>query len=89
MKNAFDYDKIHGVAVIRSRREGDQINLTGCTKTLKKLFNETKVPVHLRKTVAVIADDDGVLWVEGFGADRRAKITEETGTVAVIKTSRR
>ncbi|HNW04904.1 MAG TPA: tRNA lysidine(34) synthetase TilS [Oscillospiraceae bacterium] len=89
LKNAFDYDKIHGVAVIRSRREGDQINLTGCTKTLKKLFNETKVPVHLRKTVAVIADDDGVLWVEGFGADRRAKITEETGTVAVIKTSRR
>ncbi len=88
LKNAFDYDKIHGVAVIRSRREGDQINLTGCTKTLKKLFNETRVPVHLRKTVAVIADDDGVLWIEGFGADRRAKVTEETGTVAVIKTSR-
>lgn len=88
LKNAFDYDKIHGVAVIRSRREGDQVNLTGCTKTLKKLFNETRVPVHLRKTVAVIADDDGVLWIEGFGADRRAKVTEETGTVAVIKTSR-
>lgn len=89
LKNAFDYDKIHGVAVIRSRKEGDQINLTGCTKTVKKLFNETKVPIHLRKTVAVIADDDGILWIEGFGADRRARVTEETGTVAVIKTSRR
>ena len=88
LKNAFDYDKIHGVAVIRSRKEGDQINLTGCNRTLKKLFNEAKVPVHLRKTVAVIADDDGVLWVEGFGTDRRAKVTEETGSVAVIKTSR-
>lgn len=84
LKNAFDYDTIQGVAVVRSRKEGDRADIHGGTKTLKKLFNEEKIPPEQRQSVAVIADFAGVLWVEGIGAARRGRITEATKTVAVI-----
>lgn len=84
LKNAFDYDTIQGVAIFRSKKEGDKADIHGGTKTLKKLFNEEKIPPELRQSVAVLADSAGVLWIEGLGASRRARITEKTKTVAVI-----
>ena len=85
LKDAFDYDTIQNVAFFRSRKEGDKADIHGGTKTLKKLFNEAKIPPHLRDGVAVLADDAGVLWIEGLGAARRGRITEKTKTVAVVK----
>lgn len=54
---------------VRARQSGDTIRLTGGTKTLKKLYIDRKIPAHLRARIPVIADDDGVLGVCGFGAD--------------------
>ena len=85
LKDSFDYDTIQNVAFFRSRKEGDKAEIHGGTKTLKKLFNEAKIPPHLRDGVAVLADDAGVLWIEGLGAARRGRITEKTKTVAVVK----
>lgn len=75
-----DCDKIHGKVFLRSREEGDKIKIKtrGCTKTLKKLFNEMAVPPERRNCVAVAADDCGVLFVEGVGCDARAEITPKT-----------
>ena len=87
LKDTFDFDKIKGKAVIRSRKEGDKADIHGGTKTLKKLFIEEKIPAEKRSSVAVAADDEGVLWVEGLGAARRARLSEETVSVAVIKTA--
>ena len=87
LKDAFDYDKIRGKAVLRSRRTGDKADIHGGTKTLKKLFIEEKIPFEKRNSVTVIADDDGVLWVEGLGASRRARISESTEKIAAIKIS--
>lgn len=86
LKDTFDFDKIEGKAVIRSRIEGDKADIHGGTKTLKKLFIEEKIPAEKRDSVAVISDDNGVLWVEGLGAARRARLSEKTVSVAVIKT---
>ncbi len=85
LKDTFDYDKIIGKAMIRSRAEGDRADIHGGTKTLKKLFIEEKIPAEKRNSVAVIADDEGILWVEGLGAARRARLSEKTVKVAAIK----
>lgn len=85
LKDAFDYDTIQNVAFIRSRKEGDRADIHGGTKTLKKLFNEEKIPPELRDGVAVVADSAGVVWVEGLGAARRARLADSTKTVAVVK----
>ena len=56
-----------GEVVVRSRRSGDTIRLPGGTKSLKKLFIDRKIPASRRPFVAVVADDAGVLAVDGFG----------------------
>ena len=75
-----DCDKILGNITVRPRQSGDCITLSrrGVTKSLKKLFNEAKIPVNERELQAVMADEKGVIWVEGFGADSRVLPSEET-----------
>ena len=77
---SIDCDTIKGKVYIGSRLDGDKISLPRrkCTKTLKKLFNEMHIPAQLRNSVAVLRDSEGVLWVEGLGADKRARVTEST-----------
>lgn len=80
-----DYDTVVGNCIIRNRRAGDRLRLAGssCTKTLKKIFNEK----HLegRNNLAVLCDDDGILWVEKIGCTDRAKITEKTVNILLIE----
>ncbi len=60
--------------VWRSRRTGDVFQPAGRPrKTLKKLFNEAKIPVEQRSQRAVLEADGEIIWVEGFGASERAK----------------
>ncbi len=65
--------KACGKITIRSAEAGDSIRLPGrgCTKTLKKLFAEAKIPAWERRKIPVIADEKGILAVAGFGADER------------------
>lgn len=56
---------------VRSRRAGDTFSSAsrGVTKTLKKLFNEAKIPPEERSRICVLSVNGAVAWVEGFGAD--------------------
>lgn len=85
---AVDFYGINDIITIRPRKEGDTLSLLTrhCTKSLKKLFNEMKIPVSLRGSVPVAADDDGVIWCAVGGADARRKITTETKKFFIIKT---
>lgn len=85
-----DYDKIHGKISVRCREAGDKITLVSrnCTKSLKKLFNELSVPPEKRETFAVVADDNGLLILEGIGVDRRAAVTEKTEKILVVRIKR-
>ena len=66
------YDKIQGDLVIRGRKSGDEIKLPGRkTKTLKRLFIDEKLPRDERCEIPVIADDEKVFGVFGFGPDCR------------------
>ncbi len=85
-----DYDKIHGKVFVRCREAGDRITLVSrnCTKSLKKLFNELSVPPEKRESIAVVADDNGLLILEGIGVDRRAAVTAETEKILVVRIKR-
>lgn len=56
-----------GSLVVRSRKEGDRIRLSGGTKSLKKLFIDKKIPASVRNQILVISDDLGVIWVQNIG----------------------
>lgn len=75
LKNILDCDKIVGQLVLRQRTPGDTVRLKNknCTKTLKKLFCEYKIPVEQRDVWPVLSDDDGIVWIHQIGvADRCA-----------------
>lgn len=61
--------------VLRSRRAGDTFTdpRRGVTKTIKKLFNELKIPREERDTIPLVAQGSTVLWISGIGASAQAK----------------
>lgn len=73
-----------GKLVIRSRRTGDAVRLSGGTRSLKKLFIDRKIPACLRERIPVLADDAGVLAVHGIGANR----DRQTGATVVVRFER-
>lgn len=78
--NLIDCDKMIGRLKIRSRISGDSVKLNKrkVTKTLKGLFNEKKIPVSKRREIAIAADDEGIVWLEGFGVSERCAVSPET-----------
>lgn len=64
---------VYGKITIRPRKIGDTLKLRGsnCTKTLKKLFTEKRIPAVYRELQPVIADEKGVLGVYKLGCDVR------------------
>lgn len=68
-----------GQMVLRSRRAGDEIRLSGGTKSLKKLFIDRKIPAAERARVPVLGDNRGILGVYGIGADTRRMAGEGPG----------
>lgn len=86
-----DCDKILGNIIVRPRQSGDQMTLLrrGVTKSLKKLYNEAKIPLAERGRLAVFADGEGVVWAEGFGVSRRAAPTEQTKRCIVVQKAER
>ena len=86
LNNALDCDKIVGKLVLRTRISGDSIRLAnrGCTKTLRKLYNECKIPVDIRDTLPVIADDLGVVWIHTIGVAKRCAVSKKTNSAYII-----
>ena len=79
-----DYDKINGRTVLRSRKFGDKIRLSGrnFTSSVKKLINET-IDAGIRPTLHFIEDESGTIFAEGIGiADR---VVPDNNTVRCLK----
>lgn len=84
-----DSDKINGDLVLRKRQEGDKIKLPvrKVTKSLKKIFNELKIPPEVRDNIYVLSDETSVVWVEKIGVDLRVAPDENTRNYICIKVS--
>lgn len=85
--NAIDADKIKGQIIMTSRRDGDRFysKKRNNTKSLKKLFNEAKIPSYERNNVAVLRDEENVVWIDGFGTDGKYLPDINTKNVLIIK----
>lgn len=90
LKKYIDYDKIGHAVVVRQRKDGESVRLASnkMTKTLKKLFNEHKISPHLRDRILIISDENGIVWIEGFGAAERCSVDENTKRVVTIEVKR-
>ena len=86
LKNAFDYDKIIGVPMIRQRLPGDSIQLHGWSspRSFKKLLNQKKISLEERSRLAVISDEKGPLWLEGFGVRQDVMPDEHSEHIVTI-----
>lgn len=84
--NSLDYDTIPSNATWRNRREGDSFVPQGrkITKTLKKLFNEAKIPPSRRDALLLLEAGGEILWIEGFGAAEGYGVTGDTKQVLWI-----
>lgn len=83
---AFDYDKIKGDLIVRSRLDGDRMKPMGLggTKKLKDIFIDLKIPREKRNSIAVLSDDKGILWLMGHKISEDYKIDENTKRVIRI-----
>ena len=85
--DVIDCDTVSGNLVLRTRGAGDEFTFLkrNVTKSLKKLFTEENVPVEIRNKIPVISDDNGVVWVYGFGVTKRCCATEQTHNIICVR----
>ncbi|MBR3815919.1 MAG: tRNA lysidine(34) synthetase TilS [Clostridia bacterium] len=85
--DTFDAGLIKCGLYISSRQPGDSFTSKKrkITKSLKKLFNEMKIPAEDRNRVAVIHDGNNVVWVEGIGVNSYYAVSEATKEFLTVK----
>ncbi len=69
-------DKINRVMKVRSRMDGDSYVFGQMTRKLKKLYNDRGLSHKRRAELPVFCDDEGIIWVPGFGTADRVKPTD-------------
>ena len=82
-----DAENLPKNVVFRFREEGDVItSFGGGTKTLKKFFNEKKIPVEEREYLPLIAEEKGeeVYVICGVEISEKVKITPTTREIVYI-----
>lgn len=87
LKNYIDCDKIIGKLIIRTRQSGDTVRLKNKngTKQLTKLYNEYRIPLELRESLPVMADDKGIVWIYKIGVAERCAV--DVNSVSLLKVS--
>ena len=86
-RNAVDGDKLTGTLTMTCRKQGDSFysKKRKNTKSLKKLFNEDKIPEEKRGELAVLRCGESLVWLENYGTDGRYIPGDETENVLIIK----
>ena len=74
--------KPQGILRVRSRKAGDEIRLSGGTKSIKKLMIDRKISAPERNRVPILADEAGVLWAGRFGQNLQR--SEENPTLYIL-----
>jgi len=77
-------DRIEGKLFVRNRKNGDSLRIGGMTKSVKKLFNEAKIPVDDRDRFPLVCDDKGIVWIPGVGLCDRVR-NSKTGEIFTME----
>ncbi|BBF44781.1 tRNA(Ile)-lysidine synthetase [Lachnospiraceae bacterium KM106-2] len=83
----FDYDKIKNTISVRTRMQGDfiQIDQRGSKKKLKSFFVDNKIPQEIRDQIPLVCDDHHIMWVVGERISEAYKVTEQTKKILVVE----
>ncbi|HEY0046008.1 MAG TPA: tRNA lysidine(34) synthetase TilS [Flavobacterium sp.] len=81
-----DANKISFPLILRKWEEGDHFFPFGMSgsKKLSKYFKDMKIPVTDKSKIWILASDNNIVWVVGYRADDRFKITAETSRLLKI-----
>lgn len=84
-----DMSKIKGVLSVRTWCDGDKVKLLGMKgrKLLSDLFIDAKIPLHLKSNIAIIVDNQNIVWVEGFRVAEDYKLDDNSQNVIKITIS--
>ena len=84
-----DFDKIKGSLSVRGKVEGDTFKYGGMTRKVRKLFSEAGIPFGMRRSVPIICDEDGIVWIPGFplrdGMETQSNKTDKTVFICYYK----
>lgn len=73
IQHPINFAKIKGVLCLRTRKAGDTIRYGGMARKIRKLQNEYRVPPEKRETMLLLADEEEILWAEGWEACDKVK----------------
>ena len=81
----FDYDRINGHLVVRTRQAGDFFYLdeTHIQKVKSYMINE-KIPASQRQQIAMICEQSHVLWMVGYRMSSFYQVTKQTKRILEI-----
>ena len=63
---AISSDIISGDVYVRARMPQDSYRYRGHTHSLKKMYNEARIPLAVRPYLPILCDREGILWVPFF-----------------------
>jgi len=76
----FDFDKVSFPLIVRSWKKGDWFVPLGMKgkKKLSDFMIDRKIPVNLKKRIAIILSGNSIIWIVGYQIDERYKLGSET-----------
>ncbi len=79
-----NYDKINTSLALRGRRAGDKITLYGGSKTIKKLYIDSKIPLSKRDSIPLLAQGNDVIWIKDVKTSAAFKADESTDKILYL-----
>jgi tRNA(Ile)-lysidine synthase len=86
----FDLDKVGDNLSLRRRKVGDRFQPLGMShpKKLNEFMIDAKIPRSWRQRIPIVCSPRQILWVAGLRIDERAKITDVSQRVLMLKMER-
>lgn len=90
-KKLFDYDKIEGRLILRTRNSQDTICIhkDGRHKALRRFFIDEKIPREEREKIPLLVDEQEVLWILGYRVSCKYEIDATTKRVLIVEYEKR
>ena len=78
--------KLNAECVFRNRRPGDRFKFPSrkISKSVKKIFNEMKIPLNQRYQIPILACGEKILWIEGIGTSADYLPNSDDTELAII-----
>lgn len=82
----FDYDKIKGKLCLRARKNGDSLVVfsDGRSQSVKDYMINARIPSRLRDRIPLLVCGDEVLWVVGYRASEKFRVTDNTQRLLLV-----